>query len=235
MFEGKEIVGIIPARGGSKGIPRKNIVDLGGYPLIAWTILRAKKSKYIDRVILSTEDDEITRVAKKFGCEVPFKRPKELATDEASSVDVTLHALNKLKYNSDNKYFLLLQPTSPFRKTHTIDEAIKFTIENDFSYVMSVSNINKSPYHIYLEKDNNLLEPLYKEDTKYTRRQDLPQAVVSNGVLYIARASYFFKVKTFKPEEIYFFKTNAEESIDIDTLQDLKNANRLQIEKNIQP
>lgn len=227
MYKGKEVVGIIPARGGSKGIPRKNIIDLGGYPLIAWTIIRARNSKFIDRLILSSEDDEIIQIAKEFGCEVPFKRPKNLATDEASSVAVTLHALKKLNYNSSDKYFLLLQPTSPFRRTDTIDEMIKFTIDNEFPYVMSVSNIEKSPYHIYLKNENYLLKPLFNEETKTTRRQDLPQAVVSNGVLYMAQSTFFNQVKTYKPKKIYYFKTSKLESIDIDGKKHLDHARSL--------
>ena len=235
MYEGKQVIGIIPARGGSKGIPRKNIVDLGGFPLIAWTILRAKASKYIDRLILSSDDHNIIRVAKKYGCEVPFKRPDELATDSASSVDVTLHALDELNFKDKDHYFILLQPTSPFRTVSTIDNAIRFTIGNDYPYVMSVSYLGKSPYHIYLEGESHLLEPLYKGKTTGTRRQDLPRALVSNGVIYVSRSSFFSKVKSFRPDKIHFYKTPIHESIDIDTFDDLKKAQANISNKNIIP
>ena len=235
MYKGKEVIGIIPARGGSKGIPGKNTIDLGGYPLIAWTILRAKKSKYIDRLILSSDDNNIIEVAKNYGCDVPFKRPAELATDSASSVDVTLHALNELNLNEDNQYFILLQPTSPFRTVETIDYAIRFTIDNDFPYVMSVSYLDKSPYHIYIEVENHSLQPLFKEKTKATRRQDLPRALFSNGVIYVARSNFFSNVKSFKPTHIRNIKTELNESLDIDTPNDLETARNFVDKHNLKP
>lgn len=231
MYKNKKIIGIIPARGGSKGIPRKNIVDLGGYPLIAWTIIRAKKSSLLDDVILTTEDQEIIYIAEQFKCSIPFKRPDEYATDIASSVDVTLHALNALNIKDYNTYFVLLQPTSPFRSTETIDKSIKFAIDNNYPYVMSVSNLKKSPYHIYIEKKDNLLEPLYKKPASSTRRQDLPNAVISNGVIYVANAKFFLREKSFKPSMIRYFKIMGNESFDIDTPNDLKYAREI-VEKN---
>ncbi|MEX0686772.1 MAG: acylneuraminate cytidylyltransferase family protein [Balneolales bacterium] len=235
MYKRIEIIGIIPARGGSKGIPRKNIVDLGGYPLIAWSIIRAKKSKFIDRVILSSDDDEIIKIAKQFGCEVPFTRPEQFASDESSSIEVVLHALERLNFISTNQYFVLLQPTSPFRTTETIDRAIEFSIDFKYPYVISVSELDKSPYHIFIEKENNLLEPVYNMDTRYTRRQDLPTTVVSNGALYISKASYFKKIKSFKPETIRYYKMEKKESIDIDTLQDLECAREIVNRNNLRP
>nr|HPK54819.1 acylneuraminate cytidylyltransferase family protein [Smithellaceae bacterium] len=113
MIQGKTVLAIIPARGGSKGIPRKNITNLAGKPLIAWTIEEAKKSKYIDRLILSSEDNEIIQVAKEWGCEVPFIRPRELAEDDTLGIEPVLHALNTIKKKYD--YVVLLQPTSPLR------------------------------------------------------------------------------------------------------------------------
>ena len=231
MYKGKQFIGIIPARGGSKGIPRKNLIDLGGYPLIAWSIIRALQSNYLDRLIISSEDIEILKIAEKYGCEVPFVRPQKYASDTASSVDVVLHALNKTSFISEDKYFVLLQPTSPFRKTETIDTAIKFTVDHLFNYVMSVSELDISPYHIYTKKDNYLVEPIYNKKTSSTRRQDLPKALTSNGVLYIMQTSHFFKVNSFRPTEIRCFETSPDESLDIDTFLDLENArNRVKIE-----
>lgn len=235
MFKGKKIIGIIPARGGSKGIPRKNIVDLGGYPLIAWTIIRAKRSLLLDDVILTTEDQEIINIAEHYKCSIPFKRPDEYATDISSSVDVTLHALNALNIKDYNTYFVLLQPTSPFRSTQTIDKAIEFAINNEYPYVMSVSEIDKSPYHIYLEKEDNKLEPLYKKQTSSTRRQDLPNAVISNGVIYVVNSYFFLKEKSFKPEIIRYLKTTNNESFDIDTPKDLERARSFVKNNNFKP
>lgn len=235
MYKGKEIIGIIPARGGSKGIPRKNLLNLNGYPLIAWTILRALKSKYIDRLILSSEDSEIIRIAKKYGCEVPFIRPYKFATDEASSVDVVMHALEELRFIGDNKYFILLQPTSPLRTIETIDKTIEFTINNDYPYVMSVSELDKSPYHMYWQSEDNLLKPIIKMSTDFSRRQDLPKALFSNGVIYMMNTSYFVKYKNFKTKNMYYIKTSITESLDIDTQEDFDDVNRIIENSNIQP
>lgn len=231
MYKGKQVIGIIPARGGSKGIPRKNLVDLGGYPLIAWTIIRALKSKHLDRLILSSEDAEIISASVKYGCEAPFIRPTQIASDIASSVDVVAHALTEIDFIGDNKFFVLLQPTSPFRKTETLDKAIEFTIDNLYSYVMSVNEIDVSPYHIYTQKENSIIEPIYNNKTDFTRRQDLPKALISNGSLYVMQTSHFFEVNSFKPNEIRGFTTSADESLDIDTFVDLENArNKVKLE-----
>ncbi len=122
MIDEKKILAVIPARGGSKGVPRKNIRDLAGKPLIAWTIEAAKKSKYIDRLILSSEDPEIIAVAKSYGCEVPFVRKIELAQDDTPGIEVVLDAVQRcLGYT----HVLLLQPTSPFRTHKHIDDLIE--------------------------------------------------------------------------------------------------------------
>lgn len=123
-----KILAIIPARGGSKGVPRKNIRDLAGKPLIAWTIEEAKKSKYITRLILSSEDEEIIEAAKKYGCEVPFVRPIELAQDNTPGIEPVLHAIEKCP---GYDYVLLLQPTSPLRTVEDIDGCIEFLLNKN--------------------------------------------------------------------------------------------------------
>jgi len=127
MINNKTILTIIPARGGSKGVKRKNVRNLAGKPLIAWTIEAAKNSKYLDRVVLSSEDKEIIKIAKEYGCEVPFVRSKELAKDDTPGIDVVLHALNMIRerYN----YVVLLQPTSPLRTECHIDECIELCVK----------------------------------------------------------------------------------------------------------
>src|SRR5690606_9725040 len=129
MFGDKKVLGLITARGGSKGIPRKNIKLLGGKPLIAWTIDAALKSRYIDRLILSSDDNEIISIAKSLNCDVPFVRPSELATEISSSMDVVLHALDHVGEFFD--FLLLLQPTSPFRTSEDIDAIIESCIKNN--------------------------------------------------------------------------------------------------------
>ena len=127
LINGKIVLAIIPARGGSKGVPRKNIKDLCGKPLIAWTIEEALKSKYIDRLIVSTEDEEIANISKKYGAEVPFLRPTELAKDDTPGVEPLLHCINWLKDNQNYYpgYGFTLQCTSPCRKTNHRDEALE--------------------------------------------------------------------------------------------------------------
>ena len=144
MISGKSILAIIPARGGSKGIPRKNIKLLAGKPLIAWTIDEAKKSIYIDRLILSSEDEEIIRIAKEWGCEAPFIRPAELAEDNTPGIDVVIHAIDALKEKYD--YLVLLQPTSPLRKVEDIDRCIETCIDRNVPACISVSETMNHPY-----------------------------------------------------------------------------------------
>ena len=139
MFKGKRILGIIPARGGSKGLPQKNVKSLQGKPLIAWTIEQSLASKHLDQVIVSTDDKEIDAVSERFGVKAPFVRPEALATDEARMVDVVLHAINWLE-NNDRIYDLivLLQPTSPTRITEDIDNAIELLFKRGASSIISV-------------------------------------------------------------------------------------------------
>lgn len=145
-----KILAIIPARGGSKGVPRKNIRELAGKPLIAWTIEEAKKSKYIDRLILSTEDDEIIEVAKQYGCEVPFKRPIELAQDDTPGIDPVLHAIEQCP---GYDYVVLLQPTSPLRTVDDIDGCIEQLLSSDgTNFCVSVTEPEKSPYWMYTRR-----------------------------------------------------------------------------------
>ena len=146
MIKGKKILGIIPARGGSKGIPKKNIKSLLGIPLIAWTIKEAQKSKYIDKLILSSEDKEIISIAKKYGLEVPFLRPKELSRDDTIPIEVTLHAL---KQCPGFDLIVVLQPTCPLRIVEHIDSTIQKLIDLDAPACVSVSLPNKSPYWMY--------------------------------------------------------------------------------------
>ena len=132
MYKNKTILGIIPARGGSKGLPGKNILDIAGKPLIVWTIERAINSKYLDRVIVSTDDSEIAEISKKYGAEVPFTRPEELAEDTTPMMDVIFHALDFFKSkNMAFDYIALFEPTSPLRKINDIDNAIKQLIDNE--------------------------------------------------------------------------------------------------------
>lgn len=213
-----KILAIIPARGGSKGIPRKNIQELAGMPLIAWTIEEAKKSKYIDRLILSSEDDEIIEVAKQFGCEVPFKRPIELAQDDTPGIDPVLHAIEQC---SGYDYTVLLQPTSPLRTVEDIDACIEKILASDADFCVSVTESEKSPYWMYTVEGEKMV-PLLQQDTLVTRRQDLPKAFAINGAVYVGQINKLLEVKSFLTEGTVAYIMSQEKSFDIDTIFDFK-------------
>ena len=214
----ERILAIIPARGGSKGVPRKNIRNLAGKPLIAWTIEEAKKSKLITRLILSTEDEEIIDVAKQFDCEVPFIRPMELAQDETPGIDPVLHAI---KQCPGYDYVVLLQPTSPLRTVEDIDGCIQLTIEQNSNFCVSVTEPEYSPYWTYTIEDGNL-SPLIKQDQLTSRRQDLPKTFKLNGAVYVAKISELIQEKTFLNGNTKAFVMPTIRSIDIDTELDIE-------------
>lgn len=213
-----KILAIIPARGGSKGVPRKNIRDLAGKPLIAWTIDEAKKSRYIDRLILSSEDDEIIEVAKQYGCEVPFKRPLELAQDDTPGIKPVLHAIEQC---SGYDYVVLLQPTSPLRTVGDIDGCIEKLLNSDADFCVSVTEPEKSPYWMYTLEGERMV-PLLPQDELVARRQDLPKVYALNGAVYIGKSSEVKKSKAFLTENTVAFEMAAEHSFDIDTELDFK-------------
>lgn len=214
---GKNVLGLIPARGGSKGLPRKNILSVGGSPLISWTINAAKNSKVIDSVVLSSEDDEIIEVAKTLGCEVPFTRPHELAGDEAKSIDVVLHALQELP---GYEYLILLQPTSPLRSSFDIDMAFSLMKEQDATSCVSVCLASQSPYWMYSIQEGSRLTPMLPSKNVITRRQDLPPAYTLNGAIYIAKIDRFLQTKSFLQEDTVAYEMPISRSLDIDDVQD---------------
>jgi len=219
MIRGKRVLAIIPARGGSKGIPRKNIRPLAGKPLIAWTIEEAKKSKYIDRSILSSEDEEIIQVAKEYGCEVPFIRPRELALDNTPSIDTVIHAINTLPERYD--YLCLLQPTSPLRKVQDIDACIKKCIDNNAESCVSVMKVDKHPYWMFQIDENGMLKSLYP-DQSAVRRQDLPEIYVLNGAIYMATINQILQQRVFINKDTVAYEMDKKSSIDIDDEVDFK-------------
>lgn len=218
-----KILAIIPARGGSKGVPRKNIRDLAGKPLIAWTIEEAKKSRYIDRLILSSEDDEIIEVAKQCGCEVPFKRPIELAQDETPGIEPVLHAIEQCP---GYDYVVLLQPTSPLRTVEDIDGCIEKLISSGKDFYVSVTESDKSPYWMYTVNQSNM-KVLIDRNKLITRRQDLPKVYNLNGALYVGKVELLYKKKSFLTEGTQAYIMPRERSYDIDSEMDFKICNYL--------
>lgn len=229
MVNGKTILALITARGGSKGIPKKNVVDLGGKPLLAWTIEAAKKNTHIDRLVLSSDDPEIIRVAKQFGCEVPFVRPAELALDNTPSMDVILHALDSLDTRYD--YLLLLQPTSPFRTAAHIQSAIDYLAKTNADSIVSISRMKKGPELIFYVEADGSLKPVV-EGEHATRRQDSKPVFAYNGAIYLSSIPYLRRVKSYKTPETRGIELSNFIDVDIDEPGDLDYA-RYIIEKNL--
>ncbi len=219
MIAGKRVLGLIPARGGSKGLPRKNILTVDGKPLIAWTIEQGQQSAYIDRLILSSEDPEIVEIARQWGCETPFVRPQELASDEASGVDVVLHAMRKV--SEDYDYLVLLQPTSPLRMAVDIDNCIRSCHERQARACVSVSEAAKSPLWMYFLDAENRMNPVLSNNNPVTRRQDLPKVFELNGAVYVVEWDWFLKNKQFVGAQTVACIMPSERSLDIDTSLDL--------------
>jgi CMP-N-acetylneuraminic acid synthetase len=218
----KRILAIIPARGGSKRLVGKNIIDLNGKPLIAWSIEAGLGSKYVDDLIVSTEDKEIAKIAKEYGAEVPFVRPYLLSLDETSSMDVVLHAVSFMqKKAKEYDYIMLLQPTSPLRDSEEIDSAVELLFEKDADAVISVCKTDHTPlWSNTLPKDLNMSGFLPKQSQK--RSQELPEYYRLNGAIYIADTKRLLKERTFfLNDNIYAYIMPSEKSVDIDTKMDL--------------
>lgn len=222
MYQDKRILAIIPARGGSKEVPRKNILEIAGKPLIAWTIEEAKKSKYIDRLILSSDDEEIISIAKDWKCEVPFIRPKEFAKDDSSITDPILHAINQL---SGYNYVVALQPTTPLRTIEDIDGCLEFAINNRVKACASMTEPSESPYWMYKIDENHRIHPLMKE--KFTCRQLFPKFYVLNGAIYIAEIEWIKRTRSFLTEETVAYLMPQKNSFDIDTILDMQICEKL--------
>lgn len=224
MILGERVLGLIPARGGSKGLPGKNIMHLGGIPLVVWTIRAAQASRFIDNIVLSSDDPLIMNVARDAGCDVPFSRPPELATDHASSVDVALHALEKVE---GYDWLVLLQPTSPLRTANDIDAAIELCSKSKADSCVSVSEVSESPYWMYRLDREHRLSPLIPPQPEIVRRQDLPPIYALNGAVYLIRVDTFRAMRRFVHAETVAHVMPRERSIDIDTLEDFETASRL--------
>jgi CMP-N,N'-diacetyllegionaminic acid synthase len=219
----KEILAIIPARGGSKGVPRKNVRELNGKPLIGYTIEAAKKSNKVSRVVVTTEDIEIATVSREYKAEVPYLRPDELSQDNSPTMECVLHMLNYLEktegYVSD--YVLLLQCTSPLRNHSHINEAIDKLLNSDYDSIVSVCEAEVNPYWANIFEGDKL-KYFIEEGRKITRRQELPNVYRMNGAIYLIKTEVLKKQKTFEPEEVMGYIMDSYSSVDIDTEMDFK-------------
>lgn len=220
-----KILSIITARGGSKGIPRKNIKMLAGKPLIAWTIEAALQSHVLNRVIVSTDDEEIAEISKKWKAEVPFLRPCDLAKDDSPTLPVLQHALSWLRSSEGYipEVIVTLQPTSPLRRAEHIDQAIALLQKTRADSMVSVCLTEHSPYWMKrLEEDR--VFPFLDGKKEYQRRQDLPPVYRINGAIYATRYEILMKENRILGEDTRALVMDRESSIDIDTPLDFKMA-----------
>ena len=225
MINGNKILAVIPARGGSKGIKNKNITELAGRPLLQWTIEAAKKSRYIDRFVLSSDDPQIQMVAESLGCEVPFTRAADLATDEASTIDVLLDVLERV---AGFDVVVLLQPTSPFRTSKDIDSCLDLMVRDGAPSAVSLCPVQDHPALVFkLHSDKKIAPFVSSTPSQALRRQDLPAAFKLNGAVYIANIPWLIKNKTFTAAEAVGYIMPENRSIDIDDAQDLSMAQEL--------
>lgn len=225
------MIAIIPARGGSKGLPGKNIKEMCGKPLIAYTIEAALKSNSIDHVILSTDDEEIAEVAKKYGAEIPFMRPAELASDTAMAIDNYIYTIGRLEkeWNTKIDSFVVLQPTSPLRIAEDIDGAVElFNARNADSVVSFVKEAHPVFWHKKID-ENNKLEDLF--EGTIANRQDLPKTYYPNGAVYVFSTEMIRQRKYFT-DQSYAYIMPRERSVDIDFIDDFKYAEFLMQNRN---
>lgn len=220
MINQKSVLALIPARGGSKGIKNKNIINLCGKPLIAYTVEAAKKSKYIDAVILTTDSEKIAEVAADFGAEVPFMRPAELAADKSKTIDAILHALKTL-HDMGREYdvLVLLQPTQPLRTADDIDGALEKFIRTSCTSLVSISAVADHPILIRTINEQDGLVPMLNTSST-CRRQDMPDYYRVNGCIYINAIDEITEETSFSDNKRpYIMDLN--HSLDIDELSDL--------------
>ena len=222
MISNKKILGLITARSGSKGLPKKNIKPLLGKPLIAWSIDVGIKSNYIDDLVVSTDCHEMSRLAKKYEAEAPFIRPKELSTDSASSVDVILHAINWLE-KRDRFYDLvvLLEPTSPLRESKDIDRCLEIMQENNVRSIVSICKVESThPMFLFRLNEKSKLDPYSGKTPNSLRRQDLETLYFLEGSVYCSEIDLLRTKRGFYHEETYGYIVPKWKSLEIDDEDD---------------
>lgn len=220
MIDGKRVLALIPARGGSKGIKDKNIYPLCGKPLIAYSVDAGKGSRYVDHVIVSTDSIKIAKTAREYGADVPFLRPEEYAADTSRTIDAVLHAICWLERNGEHyDILLLLQPTQPLRTAEDIDEALEIFMKAEGQPVVSVSEVKEHPILIRtIGEDGKLVHLLNQLST--VRRQDMSVFYRVNGCIYINLIDELMENTSFNDNPVPFVMTR-EHSVDIDELSDI--------------
>lgn len=204
------------------------MADLGGKPLIAWTIEAAQKSQSIDRVMVSTDDEEIAEIARSYGADVPFLRPDELARDGSAHIPVIQHALRWIEQHEDvlPDFVCLLQPTSPFRTFAHIDAAVTLLKTKNADAAVSVCEAETHPFLMRKINESGVLQPFMPIPEGYLRRQDFPPAYELNGAIYLCRTHILLDQGTLMPEETLAYVMDERSSLDIDTPEELDQAKR---------
>lgn len=226
MIDDMRVLAVIPARGGSKGIPGKNIKEVCGHPLIAYTIDAAKNSKYVDDVVVSTDSEQIASIANDYGARTPFLRPDELSGDTARSIDALLHCVGWLRdHGSRYEIAVFLQPTSPLRRASEIDGSLEVFLSHGQMGVASVSKAGESPLLMRKLSQSGVLHPLIPVDST-VRRQEAPDFFRVNGAIYINRIEELTSETSLNDNPIGYCMQESH-SIDIDCVDDLRSAEEL--------
>lgn len=223
MYNNKKILAIIPARGGSKGLPDKNIKPLCGKPLIGWSIEQAKLSKYIDDIFVTTDSEKIANTAKEFGIDIPFLRPAELANDTSSSIDVVEHVLSHYeRKNLFFNYIVLLEPTSPLRKKNDLDTAIQLAVENETADgIISLGEVHmEHPMIVKKVSENGKISPYIDHVKKISQRQQEDKAYFPYGVIYMIKTDIFKKERAFYTNNILPYYIERWQNYEVDDIYD---------------
>jgi len=225
-----KVLGLVPARGGSKGVPRKNIKLLNGKPLLAYTIESAYRSARLDQIVLSTEDEEIAKLGRELGIEVPFLRPPELASDEAPTFPVVMHAVEQMERSGRSfDAVCLLQPTNPLRRAEDIDACIDLLEGTSADSVVSVLRVphEYNPKWVYLPTENGDLKLSTGDSEPVKRRQDLPPAYHRDGSIYVTRRNVLDKFGNLYGQRTRGYELDPSRSVNIDTNDDWMLAERM--------
>lgn len=223
MYKDRTFLAIIPARGGSKGLPGKNIKELCGKPLIAWSIEAGLKSKYLDEVMVTTDSQNIVEISKRYGASVPFLRPDKLASDTASSFDAIKHTIEyyKNELNKEFDYIVLLEPTSPLRKEYDIDIAIEILLNSNADSIVGICRTeDQNPAFLVLKNEKNFISGYENKEIKVLRRQDIKDVYFFEGTIYISKTNILLDKKTFYHENTIGYEVPKYKSLEIDDIED---------------
>lgn len=242
MYNGKKILAIIPARGGSKGLPGKNIKILNGKPLIGWTIEQAKACEFIDEIFVSTDSAEIAKVAEQFGISVPSLRPVELASDTSSSMDVVIYTINLLENSPNNStkkefdYIILLEPTSPLRKKDDLKQILKQVVDNvDADGIITLGEVHmEHPMIVKKVNKDGIIVSYITDVQKITQRQQADKAYFPYGVAYVIKKEVFIREKTFYTNNIIPYFIERWQNYEVDDIYDFLCVEAIHKEKEVE-